>query len=123
MRGRTTGSPSLGALLELEEDVPSAVVVVEEVHVVDDEDERFAGRLRVTERDLLKLVQGYPRAASVDVKATPSEPRASMSQLMSQHVLTALDVQGSAALARVSPLEQTCLGILVVLVVQRLAET
>ena len=36
MRGRTTGSPSLGALLELEEDVPSTVVVVEEVHVVDD---------------------------------------------------------------------------------------
>ena len=64
MRGRTTGSPSLGALLELKEDVPSAVIVVEEVHVVDDQDEGFAGRLRVTERDLLELVQGYPHAVS-----------------------------------------------------------
>ena len=59
MRGRTTGSPSLGALLELEQDIPPTIVVVEEVDVVYDQDERFSGRLRVTKRDFLELVHSF----------------------------------------------------------------
>jgi len=53
-----TGSPCLCLLLELQEHIPTSFVVLEKVHVVDDDNQWFSTDSCAPESDLLELVHG-----------------------------------------------------------------
>jgi len=58
-----TGSPSLGLLLQLQNHIPTLLVILEKVDIVDDEHEGFAALLCSTQRHLFQLVESCQPSA------------------------------------------------------------
>ena len=59
MNTHTTCRPRFSTLLELQKHVFAVIIVVEEVDVVDDENERLPRLLGLPESDFLELVQSF----------------------------------------------------------------